>query len=130
MDPRRGARLSSDRGFTTVEFVVAAALSLLLVVGLLDVAVTQYGVAVVRAGLEEGVRAGSRPGATSGSCTASARSWLDDALGGTRGDGVVISCVATGKEVRSTARVDWPSLLPGAPAWSFELAAVRSKAPA
>ena len=128
MDSRRGARLSSDAGFSTLQFVVAAALSLLLTVGLLDVAVTQYGIAVVRSGLEEGVRAGARVGATPGTCEAAARSWLDDALGGSRGDHVSIRCGRSVAVVSATASVRWPSFLPGLPGWSFELDATRARA--
>lgn len=130
MDPRGGARLSRDDGLTSVQFVLAVALSLLLTVGLFDVAVTQYGVGVVRAGLEEGARAGSRVGATAATCASTVRSWLDDALGGARGAGVRVDCTSTATAVRATATATWDAWLPGVPAWSIELSAVRARAPA
>ena len=51
--------VASDRGMATVQYVVTAGLSLLLFVAFANLIVFQYGRGVVRAALDEGVRAGA-----------------------------------------------------------------------
>ena len=116
-----------DGGFTTVEFVVAAALSLLFTAGLLDVAVVQYSTGAMRSALEAGTRAGSRVGAGAVECEKAAEEWLDDVLGGTRGDGVTVSCRADATTMRASALAVWDAWLPGIPAWDVRVEAVRAR---
>jgi hypothetical protein len=61
MDSHSSSRVgSTDGGFTTVSFVLAVALSLLIFTGLANVIVVQYARGVVRSALDEAVRDGSR----------------------------------------------------------------------
>ena len=103
---------------------------MVLTVGLLDVAVTQYGVGVVRAALEEGARAAARVGSGPAECETAAHAWLEDTFGGTRGEMVEVTCSATPTEVHALATMRWDAWLPGVPAWELEVATVRSRAPA
>lgn len=126
-DPVTPVKIRPDRGFTTIEFVVAAALSLLFTAGLLDVAVVQYSTGAVRSALEAGTRAGSRIGAGVAECEDAAGRWLDDVLGGTRGDEVIVTCRVDTLAVRASALAVWDAWLPGVPRWEIRLEAVRAR---
>lgn len=112
---------------TSIQFVVAVAFSLVFVAGLLDVAVVQYATGAVRSSLEAGVRAGSRVGADETECRAVAEAWLADVLGGTKGQGIAISCVLAPGEVWATAVASWDAWLPGVPPWQLNLTASRPR---
>lgn len=118
---------TGDRGFTTVEFIVAAALSLLFTAGLLDVAVVQYSRGAIHSALEAGTRAGARVGAGTGECAAAADAWLSDVLGGTRGDTVVVACQADATTMRASAVAQWEAWLPGVPPWQVNVESVRAR---
>ncbi len=118
---------AGDRGFTTVEFVAAAALALLFTAGLLDVAVVQYATGSVRSALEAGTRAGARIGADDGDCEAAAGQWLDDVLGGSRGDLVELTCSRDAVTVRAEASATWDAWLPGVPDWEVHVVSARPR---
>ncbi len=106
---------------------MAAALSLLFTAGLLDAAVVQYSQGAIHSALEAGTRAGARLGSDPGECERVARTWLDDVLGGTRGDAVAISCRSDSVTVRASAAAVWDAWLPGVPAWDVRIEAARSR---
>lgn len=114
-------------GFVTIQFVAVAGLSLLLVVVLANVVVFGYGRGVVRAALDEGVRAGSRVDAGAAECLERAQGVLDDLLAGPLGDGVAVACSDDGGFVRAEATVRFAAWLPPVPDWSFTLAATAVK---
>lgn len=120
-----------DRGFVTVQYVAVTGLSLLLVVVMVNLVVFQYGRGVVRAALDEGVRAGARATAGSEECEARARDVLADLLGGAMGAGVTLRCTDTGSTLQATADVVFHGWLPSVPDWRFsaEASAVREQAP-
>ena len=63
MTRRRGVGEPDDAGFVTVQFTAAVAFSMVVLVMLANLIVYQYGRGVVRAAVDEAVRAGSRAGA-------------------------------------------------------------------
>lgn len=107
----------------TLGFVVAAALSLVLLTTLLNLLVFSYARGVVRAALDEGVRAGSRTTASAAECAARAEQVRADLLRGTLGDGVRMRCAETDDAVRADADVVLRGWLPTVPDWRFSLGA-------
>lgn len=102
-----------ERGVTSVQFVLASALALVLFVTLANLVVFQYGRGALRSALEQGARAGSVRGETA--CEATAVAVLDDLLGGRMSDGLVVSCTGSpaGVEARGSARfASWTPLMP------------------
>lgn len=113
MDPRATARRIGDRGVSSVQFVLASALSLLLFVALANLIVFQYGKGAVRSALEQGARAGSLNGVAV--CESTAAAVVADLLGGRMSDSLVVSCTssATVVEARGTAIFpSWTPLMP------------------
>ena len=94
-----------ERGTAAISLVLATGLVLLLVVGIANVIVFQYGKGTARAALDEAVRAGSRSPDAVSTCETRARAMLADLLGGTMGDGVVVVCSADADRVYATAIV-------------------------
>lgn len=121
----------ADGGFVTVASVAVTGLSLLFVVALVNIVVFQYGRGVVRAALDEGVRAGARATAGVGECEARAGDVLADLLGGAMGAGVQLACTDDGAVLRAAADVTFVGWLPAVPDWRFtaEATAVRERSP-
>jgi hypothetical protein len=126
-------RGSTEGGYVTAGFVAAVALSLLLFVTLANLVVFQYGRGVVRAALDEGVRAGARASDPVPACRARAGEVLGDLLGGTAGNEVALACRQAGDLVEADAEVVFRGWLPAVPDWRFSLRASarrRGSAPA
>ena len=101
-----GAR--PDAGLATIEFIFAAALSLLLLVYGAQFVVFTYGRGAVRAALDEGARAGIAGRGRAAEverCETHARAAIDQMLGPRMRSGVEIHCEATQLDVTATARV-------------------------
>lgn len=121
MDQGTGDRLT-DRGLASIQFVVAAALALVMVVWLTDALVVRYAEGVMGVAAREGARAGTMGGRAS--CRAEAMAWLDEGLGGSMGGGVEVTCRVVGDTVEAVVVGDFDSWMPGAPAWHVERVAV------
>lgn len=101
--------------------LLAVAFTLLATMSAITVFMYLYGQSVVRAAVDEGVRAGSRVAAGSEVCEVRAKQMLDDLLGGPFGEGVDLACgtsAVTG-QLQAVADVTFTSPLPGMPSWSF-----------
>lgn len=108
----------------TAQYVAATAFSLVVFVMMVNFIVFLYARGVVRAAVDEGARSGGRFEATAADCEARARDVMHDLLGGRLGDGVQVTCRASGDPdvMTATARVTLHGWLPGlAPDWSFTL---------
>jgi len=118
-------------GFVTAQFVVVIALSLVFFVMVCNAIVYMYGRGVVRAALEEGVRAASPAGSSITACQRAAGDTMRSLLGGSMGTQVRITCALTGGEVRATAVGRFEGWLPGVPDFPFrnEATAVRERLP-
>jgi hypothetical protein len=121
------ARGAADAGFVTLQFVLAAALSLLLVAVVANLVVFQYGRGVVRAALDEGARAGARVDDGAHECRRRAEAVLGDLLGGAMGRGVSVTCADLGFAVVADARAQFPGWAPGVPAWAFTMRAQAAR---
>lgn len=109
---------------TTVQYVVATALSLIVFVMMANFIVFLYARGVVRAAVDEGARAGSRFGATASECDSRARDVLGDLLAGRLGRDVSVRCQADPDEMRASVHVTLHGWLPVlVPDWSFTLEA-------
>jgi hypothetical protein len=96
---------TGDDGATFVTLVVASGIVLLLLAGVVQVIVFQYGKGTVRAALDEAVRSGARSTSSVDVCQARAANVLHDLLGGPMGNGVSVTCTDLGDRIAVTARV-------------------------
>lgn len=106
-----------DRGVTSVQFLLASALGLVLFLILANVVVVQYGRGAIRSALEQGARAGSLEGDPA-VCEVRAAEVLDQLLGGRMSDGLVLECAPTGSVMTASASTvfrSWMPLLPDFP---------------
>lgn len=130
--PDRG---TADAGFVTVQYVWVIATSLLLLTLVANVVLVQYGRAVVRSALDDGVRAGARVTASTEEaelvCERTADAVRRDLLGGRLGDGIMLDCVPHAGELRAEATSRFGSWFPAVPDWTFtdRAVAVREVAP-
>lgn len=122
MDSRTVARrLGDDRGVSSVQFVLASGLALLLFLVLANLVVVQYGRGAVRSALEQGARAGTAAG--SSACEEIAAQVVADLLGGRMSDGLVLRCSQVGATVEASASVAFESWTPLTPDFAFSLTA-------
>lgn len=118
-------REPGERGFATVQLVMASALALVLLTLLANVLVNLYARAAIRGALDEGARAGALADAGPLECESRAGSAMRSLLGGPLGDGVHVTCEQAGEWMLATADVRLPSWTPWMQAdWSFRLRAL------
>lgn len=119
-----------EGGFASVQFVIAAALAMVMVVGLSQLIAYQYARGAALAALERGVRAGSVAGAGESECLAAVADSFEEVLGGSVGETLVFGCVDSPELVRAQAVGAVPAWLPGGPLLAFEVEAIaRREAP-
>ena len=117
-----------ERGFTTIQYVAASALSLLLFVLVANLLVDLYARGAVRDALAEGIRAAVPQGAGTVECEAAARSVVASVAGGSLVRVDELRCEITRDTVVARARVVLRSWLPGAvPDWRLELQATAAR---
>lgn len=119
-----------EDGSTVVMAVATIAASMLVFVLLANALVVLYGRGVVRAALDEGVRAGANVGAGAEECQRRAEDAVADLLGGALGDGVTLACEETPERITAQADAVFQGWLPGVPAWHFQLGADSTREPA
>lgn len=110
-------------GFTTIQYVIAVAWSLVLLVLIANLLVDLYGRGAVRDALDDGVRAGATAGATVADCESRAHEVV---TGLVRGPllRAKISCAESGGFVVADAQVTLRSWLPMLiPDWHVHLRA-------
>lgn len=113
MDTNSVTRRVGDRGVSSIQFVLASALALLLFVALANLVVLQYGRGALRSALEQGARAGAVGGVAV--CESTAMSVVADLLGGRMSDGLSLSCSQAGETVSASGSVvfeSWTPLMP------------------
>ena len=114
MDERRITRRLTDRGVSSVQFLLASVLSLVLFLAFANVVVVQYGRGAMRSALDQGARAGAISG-SSADCEDRAGEVIGQLLGGRMSDGMTINCGVSGNVM--VARADgvfqtWTPLAP------------------
>ena len=114
MDSRAAGRGLSERGVSSVQFLLASALALLLFLVFANLVVVQYGRGAVRSALEQGARVGAVTRSVA-DCEAKAGEVVGQLLGGRMSDGLVVSCEMSGGLVMATASAvfeSWTVLTP------------------
>jgi hypothetical protein len=104
--------VQSERGFTTIQYVVASTLSLLLFVLMANLLVDTYERGAVRDALDEGVRAAVPMAASPADCEARARDVVRSITGGSLLRVESLTCTRDGQFVVAHARVVVRSWLP------------------
>ena len=122
MDARSTARGLSQRGVTSVQFVLASGLGLLLFLALANVVVVQYGRGAIRSALDQAVRVAAVTGSVS-ECEARIDEVLGQLLGGAMGDSVVTECSISGQIATATGYGIFDSWTPISPDFSVSLSA-------
>lgn len=113
---------------STIQYVAATGLSLLVFVVLANAVVDFYARGVVRAAVDEAVRAAAPVDASLDACRRRAADVLDDLLGGRMRSAVRIDCFDGPGRVHARADVVFPSWLPaGVPNWSFSITGTAVK---
>jgi hypothetical protein len=114
-----------EHGFATVQYVVATAFSLILLVMMANLLVDLYARGAVRDALDEGARAATVVPSGEGACVDRANEVLGSLLRGRMADDIVVECEQRGDGwIRAVARVRLRSWLPGVPDWVFTVRAV------
>ena len=106
---------------TTVQYIAATALSLVVFVAMANFVVDLYARGVVRSAVDEGARAGAAIDASAADCAQRADAVIGNLLGGAAGRAAHVSCREIGGVMRARADVSLPGWLPGVPTWSFRL---------
>lgn len=114
MDKGTVARRLNDAGLTSVQFVLAAALSLILFLALANLVVVQYGRGAVRSALEQGARAGAIAGSVE-ACETTAWNVVDQLLGGSMSDRLEMRCGVGGGGMLASADAVFEAWLPVTP---------------
>lgn len=91
MDSGTADRGVADRGITSVQFLLASALSLTLFLAFANLVAVQYGRGAIRSALDQGARAGAITGSAE-VCETTAQDVLAQLLGGRMGDSVAVLC--------------------------------------
>jgi len=114
-----------ERGFLTVQYVLAVGLSFILLVLVANLLVDLYARAAVRDALEEGTRSVVPVDAVPGACVARAQDVVQNLLRGPIGRDIRIRCETNAGVVTATAEVRLRSWLPGlTPDWRFTARAI------
>ncbi|GAC1364626.1 MAG: hypothetical protein NVSMB32_07350 [Actinomycetota bacterium] len=128
-----GSRPGDQRGFVTIEYVAAIAVSMVLLVVAANFVVSEYGRGVVRAALDQGVRDGARTSIPVATCERSSRQMLQDLLGsgsGSMGAAVTLNCQEVAGTLTAVAQGSFGGWLPAVPSWSFTAKASAAVEPA
>jgi hypothetical protein len=113
---------------TTIQYVAATALSLLVFVMMANFVVDLYARGVVRSAVDEGARAGAPIDASPADCTRRAHEVVANLLGGAMGRSIQVTCAEDHDAARASATVTLAGWLPGiVPDWSFVLDARAHK---
>ena len=112
---------------TTVQFVAATALSLVVFVALANLVVDLYARGVVRAAVDEGARAGAPIDSGTADCERRARDIVHNLLGGGLGRQVQVECHDAQGRITADVVVMLPGWIPGVPDWSFHLVGSATK---
>lgn len=105
-------RPQRDRGSITISTLFGILVVTIMVVGVANVLVFQFGRAAVRNALDEGVRVGARatPGTEEVVCQQVATDTISQLAAGL-GSGVTISCTNVGQSLQATATVHFDGWL-------------------
>ena len=108
MDSGRADRGLTERGVSSVQFLLASALALILFLAFANLVVVQYGRGAIRSALEQGARAGA-VSASALDCESKARDVVTQLLGGRMSEGLVVGCALAADRVVAQASATFQS---------------------
>jgi hypothetical protein len=126
VDPRSADRRLSDRGITSVQFLLASGLALMLFLTLANLVVVQYGRGVLRSALDQGARAGAVSSSVE-ECRQRTENVLGQLLGGRMGDSVETSCGIGPRMVTASGRAVFVSWTPFTSDFVIEMTAQATR---
>lgn len=116
----------NDRGVSSLQFVLASGLGLLLFLALANLIVVQYGRGAIRSALDQGARVGAIT-SSPGECEKRVQDVLNQLLGGQMGEGVTASCEIGAGAVLATGTADFVSWTPFTPDFHIEMTALATR---
>jgi hypothetical protein len=116
----------TDRGVTSVQFLLASGLALLLFLALANLIVVQYGRGAIRSALDQGARVGAISSSAT-QCEQRVADVLGQLLGGRMGDDVTASCQIGPTQVSATGEADFVSWTPLTPGFHIEMTALATR---
>jgi hypothetical protein len=116
----------TDRGVTSVQFLLASGLALMLFLVLANLVVVQYGRGALRSALDQGARAGAI-GYSASQCEQRVTDVLGQLLGGRMGEGVVVFCEVGATTVSATAQAVFTSWTPMTPDFHVRMTAQATR---
>lgn len=130
MDTDTADRQLAERGFSSVQFILASGLALVLFMTFANLVVVQYGRGAIQSALNQGARAGSLTGSVE-ECEATAAKVVGQLLGGRLGDGVKVACASSARLVVASGSATFESWTPLTPDFTVSLVghAVIERAP-
>ncbi len=126
MDPHLVDRGLSERGVTSVQFVLASGLALLLFLAMANLVVVQYGRGALRSALDQGARVGAIS-SSAVQCEQRVADVLGQLLGGRMGDGVTASCQVGPGVASASGEAVFVSWTPFAPDFRVEMTALATR---
>lgn len=126
MDSVTADRGLSERGVTSVQFLLASGLTLLLFLTLANLVVVQYGRGALRSALDQGARVGAISSSIA-QCEQRVDDVLGQLLGGRMGDDVVASCEVGAEVASATGQARFVSWTPFTPDFVVEMTAVATR---
>ncbi|HEU4916777.1 MAG TPA: hypothetical protein VFV13_09480 [Acidimicrobiia bacterium] len=116
----------SDRGVSSVQFLVASGLALVLFLTMANLVVVQYGRGALRSALDQGARAGA-VSSSPHDCADRIEHVLSQLLGGRMGDSVAAECVVGPVLVTASGRAVFDSWTPFTTDFVIELTAQATR---
>jgi hypothetical protein len=126
VDPQSADWRLSDRGITSVQFLLASGLGLLLFLALANLVVVQYGRGAIRSALDQGARVGA-VSSSEEECRQRIGDVLGQLLGGRMGDSVVTACGVAPDVVTASGRAVFVSWTPFTPDFVVEMTAQATR---
>ncbi len=126
MDPLAADRRLRDRGVTSVQFLLASGLGLLLFLALANLVVVQYGRGALRSALDQGARVGA-VSSSEEECRQRIEAVLGQLLGGRMGDSVVTACGVGPAVVTASGRAVFVSWTPFTTDFVIEMTAQATR---
>jgi hypothetical protein len=115
-------RRLKDRGVSSVQFLLASGLGLLLFLAMANLVVVQYGRGALRSALDQGARAGA-VSSSADDCVDRIQGVLTQLLGGRMSDSIVAGCVVGPEVVTATGRGVFESWTPFTSGFAIEITA-------
>lgn len=111
MDPQLPDRRLKDKGISSVQFLLASGLALVLFVAFINIVAIQYGRGALRSALEQGTRSGALTGSVE-MCVDKGVDVAGQLLGGRMSDDLVVTCAVAGGSMVANASVTFESWSP------------------